>query len=142
MLGLGESRGPGDWRPPIIKTVAARGEGIDEVVEALEKHHAWMEEHGVLAERRLARASHEVETIAVTALRERIGDLRGDRHLGALAERIVAGGAGSVPGGGRVGGGADGGLRALRKRPLSPRAVARREGAPYGCRTAHGQSLT
>ncbi|KOX33632.1 MULTISPECIES: methylmalonyl Co-A mutase-associated GTPase MeaB [unclassified Streptomyces] len=92
MLGLGESRGPGDWRPPIVKTVAARGEGVDEVVEALEKHRAWMEERGVLAERRRARASREVETIAVTALRERIGDLRGDRRLDALAERITAGG--------------------------------------------------
>ncbi|MEU2179421.1 methylmalonyl Co-A mutase-associated GTPase MeaB [Streptomyces thermolilacinus] len=91
MLGLGESRAPGDWRPPIVKTVAARGEGVDEVVEALEKHRAWMEEHGVLAERRRARAAHEVETIAVTALRERIGDLSGDRRLGTLAERIVAG---------------------------------------------------
>ncbi|MGG2458771.1 methylmalonyl Co-A mutase-associated GTPase MeaB [Streptomyces sp. RGM 3693] len=91
MLGLGEARAPGDWRPPIVKTVAARGEGIDEVVEALEKHRAWMEEHGVLARRRLARAAREVETIAVTALRSRIGDLSGDRHLDALAERIVAG---------------------------------------------------
>ncbi|MFF8287744.1 methylmalonyl Co-A mutase-associated GTPase MeaB [Streptomyces sp. NPDC016309] len=91
MLGLGESRGPGDWRPPIVKTVAARGEGVDEVVEALEKHRAWMEERGVLAERRRARAAHEVETIAVTALRERIGDLHGDRRLDALSERIVAG---------------------------------------------------
>lgn len=92
MLGLGESRGPGDWRPPIVKTVAARGEGIDEVVEALEKHRAWMEEHGVLTERRTARAAREVETIAVTALRERIADLHGDRRLDALAQRIVAGG--------------------------------------------------
>jgi LAO/AO transport system kinase len=91
MLGLGETRGPGDWRPPIVKTVAARGEGVDEVVEALEKHRAWMEERGVLAERRRARAAREVETIAVTALRERIGDLHGDRRLEALAERIVAG---------------------------------------------------
>lgn len=91
MLGLGESRTPGDWRPPIVKTVAARGEGVDEVVEALEKHRAWMEERGVLAERRRSRAAHEVETIAVTALRERIGDLRGDRRLDALAERIVTG---------------------------------------------------
>ncbi|MBD0710717.1 MULTISPECIES: methylmalonyl Co-A mutase-associated GTPase MeaB [unclassified Streptomyces] len=91
MLGLGEARAPGDWRPPIVKTVAARGEGVDEVVEALEKHRAWMEEHGVLAERRRARAAHELETIAVTALRERIGDLSGDRRLDALAERIVAG---------------------------------------------------
>ncbi|MFJ9178397.1 methylmalonyl Co-A mutase-associated GTPase MeaB [Streptomyces sp. NPDC102360] len=91
MLGLGESRAPGDWRPPIVKTVAARGEGVDEVVEALEKHRAWMEEHDVLSERRAARAAREVETIAVTALRERIGDLSGDRRLGALAERIVSG---------------------------------------------------
>ncbi|WP_369358780.1 methylmalonyl Co-A mutase-associated GTPase MeaB [Streptomyces sp. cg2] len=91
MLGLGEARAPGDWRPPIVKTVAARGEGVDEVLEALEKHRAWMEEHGVLARRRLARAAREVETIAVTTLRSRIGDLSGDRHLDALAERIVAG---------------------------------------------------
>lgn len=91
MLGLGESRAAGDWRPPIVKTVAARGEGIDEVVEALEKHRAWMEERGVLADRRAARAAREVETIAVTALRERIADLHGDARLSALAERIVAG---------------------------------------------------
>ncbi|MGK5546198.1 methylmalonyl Co-A mutase-associated GTPase MeaB [Streptomyces sp. URMC 127] len=91
MLGLGEARAPGDWRPPIVKTVAARGEGTDELVEALEKHRAWMEERGVLAERRTARAAREVETIAVTALRERIADLHGDRRLTALAERIVDG---------------------------------------------------
>ncbi|WP_415951737.1 methylmalonyl Co-A mutase-associated GTPase MeaB [Streptomyces sp. KLOTTS4A1] len=91
MLGLGESRAAGDWRPPIVKTVAARAEGVDEVVEALEKHRAWMEERGVLAERRTARAAHEVEAIAVTALRERIADLHGDRRLSALAERVAAG---------------------------------------------------
>ncbi|RDG37526.1 methylmalonyl Co-A mutase-associated GTPase MeaB [Streptomyces corynorhini] len=91
MLALGESRGPGDWRPPIVKTVASRGEGIDEVVQALEKHRAWMEEHGVLTARRTRRAAHEVETLAVTALRARIADLHGDRRLDALAERIVAG---------------------------------------------------
>ncbi|MCD0482980.1 methylmalonyl Co-A mutase-associated GTPase MeaB [Streptacidiphilus sp. ASG 303] len=91
MLGLGESRAPGDWRPPIVKTVAARGEGVDEVVEALEKHRAWMEEHGELAARRRRRAADEVEAIAVAALRSRMGDLHGDRRLDALAERVAAG---------------------------------------------------
>lgn len=91
MLGLGEARAPGDWRPVVVKTVASRGDGVDELAGALDKHHAWMEERGVLAERRTRRAAREVETIAVTALRERIGDLHGDRRLGALAERIVAG---------------------------------------------------
>ncbi|MET3983425.1 methylmalonyl Co-A mutase-associated GTPase MeaB [Streptomyces sp. PvR034] len=91
MLGLGESRGPDGWRPPIIKTVAARGEGIDEVVEALEKHRAWMDERGVLAERRRARAAREVETIAITELRARLADLHGDARLDALAARVAAG---------------------------------------------------
>jgi LAO/AO transport system kinase len=91
MLALGESRAPGDWRPPIVKTVASRGEGIDEVVASLEKHRAWMEEHAVLAARRRRRAALEVEHIAVTALRERIGDLHGDRRLDALADRIMGG---------------------------------------------------
>ncbi|WP_035797908.1 methylmalonyl Co-A mutase-associated GTPase MeaB [Kitasatospora mediocidica] len=91
MLGLGESREPGDWRPPILKTVAARGEGVDEVVEALEKHRAWLEAGGELTLRRRRRAAEEIEAIALASLRSRIGDLRGDRHLDALAERVAAG---------------------------------------------------
>lgn len=45
MLGLGEARRPGDWRPPIVRTVASRGR-IDEVVAALEKHKGWMDGRG------------------------------------------------------------------------------------------------
>ncbi|MGW1990496.1 methylmalonyl Co-A mutase-associated GTPase MeaB [Embleya sp. NPDC001921] len=91
MLSLGEARGPGGWRPPIVKTVASRGEGVDEVVEALEKHRAWMEAGGELTRRRRRRVADEVEAIAVTALRSRIGDLPGGRRLDALAARVLAG---------------------------------------------------
>ncbi|GGQ56107.1 methylmalonyl Co-A mutase-associated GTPase MeaB [Kitasatospora griseola] len=91
MLGLGESRQPGDWRPLIVKTVAARGEGVDELVEALEKHHGWLAETGELAARRRRRAAQEVEAITLAALRARIGDLRGDRHLDALAGQVAEG---------------------------------------------------
>ncbi|MFL6114436.1 MAG: methylmalonyl Co-A mutase-associated GTPase MeaB, partial [Catenulispora sp.] len=90
MLALGESRGPGDWRPPIVKTVAATGQGIDDFLAALDKHHAWLESHGELAARRRRRAAEEIEAIALAALRARIGDLRGDRRLSTLAERVVA----------------------------------------------------
>ncbi|WP_042386682.1 methylmalonyl Co-A mutase-associated GTPase MeaB [Streptacidiphilus melanogenes] len=91
MLGLGEARGAGDWRPPIVKTVAAKHEGVGEVVEALEKHYAWMSNNGELAARRLRRAAQEIEAIALTALRERFGSLHGDRHLDALAEKVAQG---------------------------------------------------
>jgi LAO/AO transport system kinase len=91
MLALGERRQPGDWRPPIVKTVASRNEGIDEVLEALAKHRAWLESTGRLDERRRRRVSDEIETIAVTALRERIDDLHGDRRLDVLAGRVLEG---------------------------------------------------
>lgn len=91
MLGLGESRAPGDWRPPIVKTVAARGDGVEDVVAALEKHRLWMEEHGVLAGRREARAAREIETVAVTALRERMRMLDVREDLPALSTRVARG---------------------------------------------------
>lgn len=61
------------------------------MVEALEKHRAWLEEHGELTARRQRQAAQEIEAIALARLRARIGDLSGDRHLGALAEQVAAG---------------------------------------------------
>jgi len=92
MLSLGDRRTDSGWRPPIVKTVAARGEGADEVVEEIERHGAWLTSSGGLDARRRERAADEVEAIAVTSLRERIGDLRGGDTLDTLAGRVVAGG--------------------------------------------------
>ncbi|WP_283137293.1 methylmalonyl Co-A mutase-associated GTPase MeaB [Rhizohabitans arisaemae] len=84
-LGVGES----GWRPPIVSTVASRGEGAQELLEALDKHFAWLSESGELRRRRLARVRDEIEAIAVAALRARFGDLHGNSRLDALAERVL-----------------------------------------------------
>ncbi|MCS7480052.1 methylmalonyl Co-A mutase-associated GTPase MeaB [Umezawaea endophytica] len=89
-LGRRDREGP-SWRPPIVKTVAARGEGVTELVEAVDAHHAWMTEHGELERRRAHRAASEVEAIAVAQLRSRIGDLRGGAALEQLAKRVAIG---------------------------------------------------
>ena len=91
MLAMGERRKPGDWRPPIVKTVASRGDGIDELLAALDKHRGWLEKTGELAARRHRRTAAEIEAIAVAALRARIGDLHGDQRLEALADGVLAG---------------------------------------------------
>jgi LAO/AO transport system kinase len=91
MLSLGDRRTDLGWRPPIVKTVASRGEGADEVVEEVERHGAWLASSGSLDARRRERAADEVEAIAVTRLRQRIGDLRGGDTLDLLAGRVVAG---------------------------------------------------
>ena len=91
MISLGDRTEPGLWRPPVIKTVAHKHEGVDEVVEALDKHVAWMTDKGVLRQRRLKRATDEIESIVIKGLRERMGDLRGDHGMEALAAAVVDG---------------------------------------------------
>ena len=91
MLSLGERRTDEGWRVPIVKTVASRGEGADEVVEQIERHGSWLVDNGQLEVRRRHRAADEVEAIALTILRERIGDLSGSESLALLAGRVVSG---------------------------------------------------
>ncbi|GAA1478872.1 methylmalonyl Co-A mutase-associated GTPase MeaB [Nocardioides aestuarii] len=90
MLALAERSGD-DWRPPIVKTVAAKGEGLDEVVAEIGNHREWLASSGERDVRRLRRARDEVEAIAVTALRERWGDVHGRSELDELAGAVVAG---------------------------------------------------
>ncbi|MGI8722081.1 MAG: methylmalonyl Co-A mutase-associated GTPase MeaB [Geodermatophilaceae bacterium] len=92
MLSLGgRHSAAGAWRPPIVATVASRGEGIDEVVAALDKHRRWLGDSGERARRQQERAAAEIEAIAVSALRERMGDVHGCAALGTLATRVVHG---------------------------------------------------
>jgi LAO/AO transport system kinase len=90
MLALAE-RTEGAWRPPIIKTIASKGEGLDEVVSEIDRHRAWLESSGELASRRVRRARDEIEAIAVTALRARWGDVHGRSELDDLAAAVAAG---------------------------------------------------
>ncbi|HET6686763.1 MAG TPA: methylmalonyl Co-A mutase-associated GTPase MeaB [Jiangellaceae bacterium] len=84
-------RQPGDWREPIVKTVAVRGEGMAVLIEAIDKHRDWMERSGELARRRRRRVRDEIEAIAATALRRRFGDVHGDARLDVLAEKVLTG---------------------------------------------------
>ncbi|WP_026875323.1 methylmalonyl Co-A mutase-associated GTPase MeaB [Jiangella gansuensis] len=82
---------PGAWRQPIIPTVASRGEGLEEVVDAIEKHRAWSTQSGAAEQRRVRRARDEIEAIALTGLRRRFAGLHGDARLDELAASVVAG---------------------------------------------------
>ncbi|AHI00903.1 methylmalonyl Co-A mutase-associated GTPase MeaB [Kutzneria albida] len=89
-LGRREIRGA-RWRPPIVRAVAARGEGIEEIVTAVDEHRQWMLAHGELERRRARRAAAEIEAIALQQVRARIGDLRGGTALDTLAKRVLVG---------------------------------------------------
>jgi LAO/AO transport system kinase len=90
MIALGE-RGPGEWRPRVVKAVAARGEGIDDVVKTISEHWSYLDKTGELRKRREERAAAEIEALVLGRMRARIGSLRGDNSLGELAAKVAAG---------------------------------------------------
>ncbi len=76
MLSLGAPRN--DWKPPVVRTSAATGAGIDDLVAALARHRAW------------AAASGETERRRQAAMRSELEALMRERVLRELARRIDA----------------------------------------------------
>ncbi len=86
MLTLGIGAAQHAWRPPIVATSAARGEGVGELVAAIDAHRAALEHSGEMAarramidERRLLKAGEEI-------LRERFAERRHAQLSGLLDE--------------------------------------------------------
>jgi LAO/AO transport system kinase len=79
------------WKPPIVSTAAATGEGIGDLVGAIESQSAFLDKSGQRDSRRRARAREEISEIAVTEVRRRMGGLPGAARLEDLAARVAAG---------------------------------------------------
>ncbi|HJU73247.1 MAG TPA: methylmalonyl Co-A mutase-associated GTPase MeaB, partial [Gemmatimonadaceae bacterium] len=60
------------WLPPVLKTVAAKGEGIADLVTALDRHWRYLESSGELRTRRRQRLKEQVLQIAEGRLRRRV----------------------------------------------------------------------
>jgi LAO/AO transport system kinase len=89
------------WEIPVLKTVAQSGEGLDEVLDAVDRHRAWLLESGEMEGRRRARARVRVQNVV-------------DRELRVLARR-------TADSGGRL----ERGLDDIQRGTESPYSVAR-----------------
>jgi len=56
MLNMGPKL---SWKPPIVPTVASRGEGVEELVAAIDRHRSYLESSGEGAKRRLRQLEEE-----------------------------------------------------------------------------------
>jgi LAO/AO transport system kinase len=94
------------WTPPVVLTVAATGDGLDQLVDALDRHFEHLERSGGLAERRRTRLLQRTREVVERAvgrwlwresgveplIRERLDELAaGRRSPYELASEIVDG---------------------------------------------------
>jgi LAO/AO transport system kinase len=83
------SRAGGDERGiPVLKTVATSGDGIVELVDAIDDHRRYLRESGQLERHRLAQARHQVLALARHELLARV--LRATEENGQLDELVGA----------------------------------------------------
>ncbi len=79
-----------DWRVPIVKTEAAHGRGVAELIERLDAHRAHILERGTLQERRGRNLRNEVLAIATARMRRRLEEeLREDADFKRLLDEVV-----------------------------------------------------
>ncbi len=91
MISLGPSAASGAWRPPVLKVIATRGEGLAELVAALDEHRDWLALSGEGARRRQRRARAEIQGIALAALQARFADIGSGSGIDQLAADVAAG---------------------------------------------------
>jgi LAO/AO transport system kinase len=75
-----------EWDAPVLATVASKGEGIAELIAVLDKHHAFLEQSGRLAERRRRRLAARTRAVVNRAIRQWVWEETGAEEL--LAQRL------------------------------------------------------
>jgi LAO/AO transport system kinase len=87
MLELGAMHA---WIPPIVRTVATDGQGIDALWDAILSHRAHLEETGELARRRRDRLRDEVRGIVLARLAVEVDARSAGDGFDALLARVDA----------------------------------------------------
>ncbi len=87
VLSLGPST---SWRVPIVKTEAAKGEGVAELAEKISEHREHIEAEGTLDERRARNLRNEVLELAASRMRRRLeAAVADDATVRELLDRVV-----------------------------------------------------
>ncbi len=88
LLSLAEAV-QGQWQPPIVKTVATSGEGVNDVVDAGKRHRAWLESSSQGRKRRVRVVSQTISALASDWIAQ--AALKGaEREVERLAEEVVS----------------------------------------------------
>jgi LAO/AO transport system kinase len=68
----GMEEAPETWTPPVLRSVAAQGEGLSELVDALDRHFRYLVSSGELRVRRLQRLRERVMEVVEQQIKQRL----------------------------------------------------------------------
>ncbi len=92
-LGWNNSNAVDGWRPPILKTVALDGTGVEAVVEAIDAHRAFLQQSGLWVQKEQERVRADLMQALhremLDRLIEQVGEAEIDRWVGRIVAREV-----------------------------------------------------
>jgi LAO/AO transport system kinase len=81
----------GLWRPPIIDTVAATGEGLEELWNQIARHRSHLRSTGILEQRRADRLGHELRRVLLARSALAIDELASSEEFASAVKALAAG---------------------------------------------------
>jgi LAO/AO transport system kinase len=90
MLNLAGPKAKGSWKPPVLLTIAERGEGVAELLEGIDRFVAWQRSSGRLAERERDMAAARLRAIAAGILLDHLEHPEMAADFDATVERVRA----------------------------------------------------
>lgn len=79
-----------EWKPPIIRTVATEGEGIEDLANTIFRHYDYLQKSESLKELRVERARMELEEVIMKLARDKIFQKIDRSELNNLLKRIAS----------------------------------------------------
>ena len=89
LVGMLELSSRRVWRPPIVRTVATTGEGVDELFEAIAAHRSHLEATGDADARRRARLREELRGLVAAEMLERASKLCSGQRFETIVDDVA-----------------------------------------------------
>ncbi len=90
LLTLDQRRKSGDWTPPVLKTTAATGEGVEKMADELAHHLSYLEQSGALQERRERQARSEILALLYQSMITHMNLTIGKERFGAIVGLVAS----------------------------------------------------
>ena len=89
LLSLDPNRRQRTWKIPIIKTSSFKNQGITQLVDTIEQHHAYLQTSGLLEQRIQRQVRSEVQVLLVNAMLKALQQVVSEEEWDALAREVA-----------------------------------------------------
>jgi LAO/AO transport system kinase len=91
MKSLAPAQDPKSWDAPWIKTIAAEGQGLGALEEAVNQHQHWLDQEGHRQKKQAARLRLRLEGLLAELFMKRVSEKTNDQQWQAMIHQIIQG---------------------------------------------------